>query len=186
MNRAFAVASLTACIACRGSNIDPRTFDAVDASGQALRAEAYTNGAGSSRLDDRLKGFETAIADADRRVRGGREKADSGLRRRGPDISVFPQVSETWTRRDRRDGLLRFNRPVAFRYAIIRRARRRTLGDRKMAMDIFAARAAAELAAASSRAAARHIVGLSWTVTSMLPALLTCVLTSDACHRDHH
>ena len=47
MNRAFAIASLTACIACRGSNIDPRTFDAVEAAGQALRAEAYANDAGS-------------------------------------------------------------------------------------------------------------------------------------------
>jgi hypothetical protein len=29
MNRAFAIASLTACIACRGSGIDPMAFDAV-------------------------------------------------------------------------------------------------------------------------------------------------------------
>jgi hypothetical protein len=75
MNRAFAIASLTACIACSGSGIDSMKFDVVDAAGRALRAEAHTNDGGSARLDDRLKGFETAIANADRRVSGGREKA---------------------------------------------------------------------------------------------------------------
>lgn len=152
MNRAFAIASLMACIACRGSNIDPRTFDAVDAAGQALRAESYTNDAGSSRLDDRLKGFETAIAEADRRVRGGREKAA---------LRSYADAAQTYRyfRRFRdldRDAiggmvLLRgSNRPVAFRYAIPfeERGGGRWVNRRK-AMDIFAAKAADELAAAS-------------------------------------
>ena len=152
MNRAFAIASLTACIACRGSGIDPMKFDAVDAAGQALRVEAHTADAGSARLDDRLKGFETAIADAHRRVSGGREKAA---------LRAYADAAQTYQyfRRFRdldRDAiggrvLLRgANRPVALRYAIPfeERGGGRWV-DRKKAMDVFAAKADAELAAAS-------------------------------------
>jgi len=152
MNRAFAIASLTACIACRGSNIDPRTFDAVEAAGQALRAEAYTNDAGSSRLDDRLKDFETAIADTERRVSGGREKA---ALRSYADAAQLYQYFRRFRDLDR-DAiggmvLLRgANRPVALRHAIPfeERGGGRWV-NRKKAMDIFAAKADAELAAAS-------------------------------------
>jgi hypothetical protein len=99
-----------------------------------------------------LKGFETAIADADRRVSGGREKAA---------LRSYADAAQTYRyfRRFRdldRDAiggmvLLRgSNRPVAFRYAIPfeERGGGRWV-NRKKAMDIFAAKAAAELAAAS-------------------------------------
>lgn len=152
MNRAFAIASLTACMACADSGIDPMKFDAVDAAGQALRAEAHANDAGSARLDDRLDVFETAIADADKRVSGGREKA--ALR-----SYVDAAQSYRYFRRFRdldRDAiggmvLLRgANRPVALRYAIPfeERGGGRWV-NRKKAMDMFAAKADAELAAAS-------------------------------------
>jgi hypothetical protein len=152
MNRAFAIASLTACIACSGSGIDPLKFDAVDAAARALRAEAHTNDAGSTRFDDRLKGFETAIADADRRVSGGREKA--GLR----SYAAAAQTYQYFRRfreldRDAIRGMILLrgpNRPVALRYAIPfeERGGGRWV-DRKKAMDMFAAMADAELAAAS-------------------------------------
>ena len=151
MNHAFAIASLTACIACSGAGIDPVKFDAVDAAAQALRAEAHANDAGSARFDDRLKGFETVIADASRRVSGGREKAA---------LRSYADAAQTYQyfRRFRdldRDAiggmvLLRgSNRPVALRYAIPfqERGGGRWV-DRKKAMDMFAAKADAELAAA--------------------------------------
>ena len=152
MNRVFAIASLTACLACGGSSIDPTKFAAVDAAAQALRAEAHTSDAGSARLDDRLKGFEVAIADADRRVSGRHEKAA---------LRSYADAAQTYRyfRRFRdldRDAiggmvLLRgANRPVALRYAIPfeERGGGRWV-ERKRAMELFAAKADSELAAAS-------------------------------------
>ena len=152
MNRVLAIASLTTGIACGGSGIDPMKFDAVDAAAQALRGEAHTNDAGSARFDDRLKDFEKAIADADGRISGGREKAA---------LRSYADAAQTYQyfRRFRdldRDAiggmvLLRgSNRPVALRHAIPfeERGGGRWV-DRKKAMDIFAAKADAEVAAVS-------------------------------------
>jgi hypothetical protein len=152
VNRAFAIASLTACIGCSGAGIDPKKFEAVDAAGQALRAEAHSGDVGSTRLEDRLKGFETAIADAGRRVGGGREKAA---------LRAYADAAQTYRyfRRfrdlegDAIGGMVLLrgaNRPVALRYAIPfeERGGGRWV-DRRKAMDLFAAKADAELAAAS-------------------------------------
>jgi hypothetical protein len=152
MNRAFAIASLTACIACSGSAIDPMKFDAVDAAGQALRAEVHTNDAGSARLEDRMKCFETAIADADRRISGRREEV---ALRSYADAAQAYQYFRRFRDLDRdaiggRILLRGANRPLALRYAIPFEARGGGRWvDRNKAMDMFAAKADAELAAAS-------------------------------------
>jgi len=140
MNRGFAIASLAACIACSGSGIDPMKFDAVDAAGQDLRAEAHTNDTGSARFDERLKNFQTAIADADRRVSGGREKAAL------TSYADAAQMYQYFRRfrdldRDAIGGMVLLrgaNRPVALRYAIPfeERGGGRWV-DRKTAMDMF-------------------------------------------------
>jgi hypothetical protein len=147
----LAIVSLTGFIACNGSRLDPMKFDAVDAAGQAVRAEARPNGAGTARFADRLKRFDTAIADADRRVSGSREKtalrfyADAAL-----TYKYFVRFRDL--DRDAIGGMVLLrgsNRPVALRYAIPfeERGGGRWV-NRKKAMDIFAAKADAELAAA--------------------------------------
>jgi hypothetical protein len=148
---ALAIVSLTGFIACSGSRLDPMKFDAVDAAGQAVRAEARADGADTARFADRLKGFETAIADADRRVSGRREK--TALRSYADAAQVYRYfVRFRDLERDAIGGMVLLrgaNRPIALRYAIPfeERGGGRWV-NRKQAMDMFAAKADAELAAA--------------------------------------
>jgi hypothetical protein len=152
MRPALLIGGLTACLACGGSGIDPMKFAAVDAAGQAVRAETHANETGPARLDDRLRTFEAAIADADRRVSGGRER--TALR----SYAAAAQAYHYFRRfrdldRDAIGGMVLLrgaNRPVALRYAIPfeERGGGRWV-DRKRAMDMFAAKADAELATAA-------------------------------------
>ena len=151
MNRNVAIAGLITCIACGPSAMDPAKFDAVDAAGQALRAESHTHDAEPARLDDRLNAFETAIADAGRRVSGGREKAALEAY---ADAARMYRYFRRFRDLDREaiGGMVLLrgsNRPVALRYAIPfeERGGGRWV-DRKKAMGMFAAKAEAELAAA--------------------------------------
>jgi hypothetical protein len=151
VKRAFAIAGLTVCFACHGSGIDPTKFDAVDAAGQAVRAAAHTDGGGAARFDERLKGLDAAIADARKRV-GWHEEAAA--------LEAYAGAAQTYgyfarfrdMDRDALGGMVLLrgsSRPVALRYGIPfeERGGGRWV-DRKKAMELFAAKADAELVAA--------------------------------------
>ena len=151
MYKRQAIISLAGFIACSGPRLDPMKFDAVDAAGQAVRAEARTYDAGTARFADRLKRFEAAIADADRQVGGSRER--TALRSYADAARTYQYfVRFQDLDRDAIGGMVLLrgsNRPVALRYAIPfeERGGGRWV-NRKKAMDMFAAKADAELAAA--------------------------------------